>query len=132
MALATNLLQGSPSEWALLKRHKDEDFFGVQASRGLAAGLFEGLGKQLLAGQPGAGCWQLQRRRSTASCCAPCLSPAPPHPALPHPAHLCLDPPQVCGGYADTMARCAQLIEDTCQVSFVDINFGCPIDLVCR
>lgn len=40
--------------------------------------------------------------------------------------------PQLCGGYADTMARCAQLVEDTCQVDFVDLNFGCPIDVVCR
>ena len=65
---------------------------------------------------------------STAKRCAPCFSLAPPRPALPTPVW----PLQVCGGYADTMARCAQLIEDTCQVSFVDINFGCPIDLVCR
>lgn len=39
---------------------------------------------------------------------------------------------QICGGYADSMARCAQLLEEHAQVDFVDVNMGCPIDLVCN
>jgi len=66
MSVATNLLQGQASEWALLKKHPDEDCFGVQ----------------------------------------------------------------LCGGFGDAMARCAQMVEENLQVDFVDVNFGCPIDVV--
>ena len=37
---------------------------------------------------------------------------------------------QVCGSFPDTMARCAELISNKCSVDFVDINVGCPIDLI--
>ena len=37
---------------------------------------------------------------------------------------------QICGAYPDTMTRCAQIINDTLDVDFVDINCGCPIDLI--
>ncbi|XP_028672949.1 tRNA-dihydrouridine(47) synthase [NAD(P)(+)]-like [Erpetoichthys calabaricus] len=66
MAVCTNLLQGQPSEWALLKRHHSEDIFGVQLE----------------------------------------------------------------GGFPDTMTKCAELLNQTIDVDFVDINVGCPIDLV--
>lgn len=67
MALATNLLEGKPSEWALLKRHEDEDVFGIQ----LAA------------------------------------------------------------GYPDVFTRTMELVESQVSVDFVDLNLGCPLDMVC-
>ncbi|XP_059176502.1 tRNA-dihydrouridine(47) synthase [NAD(P)(+)]-like [Physella acuta] len=39
---------------------------------------------------------------------------------------------QICGSYPDTMTRCAQLLTETCDVDFIDINCGCPIDLIYR
>lgn len=66
MALATNLLQGSPSEWALVKRHTSEDLYGVQ----------------------------------------------------------------LCGSNAEAMTKCAQLLDEQTSIDFIDINMGCPIDLI--
>ena len=68
MAVVTQLLQGDSREWALLRRHKSEDIFGVQ----------------------------------------------------------------ICGGYSDTIARCCQLLDENIEVDFIDINMGCPIDMVCK
>ena len=46
-----------------------------------------------------------------------------------HPIEDCFGV-QVCGGYPDTMTRCAELLNETCDIDFIDINMGCPIDLV--
>uniref|UniRef100_A0AAY4CFK3 tRNA-dihydrouridine(47) synthase [NAD(P)(+)] n=1 Tax=Denticeps clupeoides TaxID=299321 RepID=A0AAY4CFK3_9TELE len=37
---------------------------------------------------------------------------------------------QLEGCFPDTMTRCAELLNDNIEVDFVDINSGCPIDLV--
>ncbi|KAI0231880.1 tRNA-dihydrouridine(47) synthase [NAD(P)(+)]-like [Lamellibrachia satsuma] len=37
---------------------------------------------------------------------------------------------QLCGSYTDTMTRCAQLLQENIEMDFVDINCGCPLDLV--
>ncbi|XP_069110422.1 tRNA-dihydrouridine(47) synthase [NAD(P)(+)]-like isoform X2 [Argopecten irradians] len=37
---------------------------------------------------------------------------------------------QICGAFPDTLTRCCQLINDELSVDFVDLNCGCPIDLV--
>lgn len=38
---------------------------------------------------------------------------------------------QVCGNFPDVMTKCAQLLTEQIKVDFIDINMGCPIDLVC-
>ncbi|ESO95224.1 hypothetical protein LOTGIDRAFT_144742, partial [Lottia gigantea] len=37
---------------------------------------------------------------------------------------------QICGGFPDTMTRCAQLLQEQTTVDFIDINCGCPIDMI--
>uniref|UniRef100_A0A8R1HQN4 tRNA-dihydrouridine(47) synthase [NAD(P)(+)] n=1 Tax=Caenorhabditis japonica TaxID=281687 RepID=A0A8R1HQN4_CAEJA len=37
---------------------------------------------------------------------------------------------QLAGGFADSMAKAAQIVVDNFDVDFVDINMGCPIDVV--
>mmetsp|Transcript_27643 Transcript_27643/g.61466 ORF Transcript_27643/g.61466 Transcript_27643/m.61466 type:complete len:649 (+) Transcript_27643:89-2035(+) len=68
MAIGSCLLQGQNSEWALMKRHPDEDIFGVQ----------------------------------------------------------------VAAGFPDQFTRVSELLESQCTVDFVDVNMGCPLDIVCN
>lgn len=67
MAVATNLLQGQSSEWALLKRHPEEDVFGIQ----------------------------------------------------------------IAAGFPDQATRCCEVLEKHVSMDFVDLNLGCPLDLIC-
>eukprot|EP00560_Eucampia_antarctica_P009055 CAMPEP_0197828308 /NCGR_PEP_ID=MMETSP1437-20131217/4897_1 /TAXON_ID=49252 ORGANISM="Eucampia antarctica, Strain CCMP1452" /NCGR_SAMPLE_ID=MMETSP1437 /ASSEMBLY_ACC=CAM_ASM_001096 /LENGTH=547 /DNA_ID=CAMNT_0043429479 /DNA_START=75 /DNA_END=1715 /DNA_ORIENTATION=- len=67
MAVAQNLLEGKSGEWALLKRHPDEDIFGVQ----------------------------------------------------------------IAAGFPDMYTRVCEVIEKEMDVDFVDLNLGCPLDIMC-
>ena len=85
--------QGKQSEWALVKRHKSEDIFGVQVLD----------------------CY--------VTITLIMILPPPPPSSL-------LLVYQICGSFPDTMSRCAELLSTHIDVDFVDINCGCPIDLV--
>jgi tRNA-dihydrouridine synthase 3 len=37
---------------------------------------------------------------------------------------------QVCGGWTDSMTRCAEILNNHVDCDFVDVNMGCPIDIV--
>ena len=37
---------------------------------------------------------------------------------------------QVCGAFPDTMTKCAEMLCQHVEVDFIDINCGCPIDLI--
>ncbi|KAJ1367776.1 hypothetical protein KIN20_028765 [Parelaphostrongylus tenuis] len=37
---------------------------------------------------------------------------------------------QLAGGFPDTMTKCAQIVVDEMDVDFIDVNMGCPIDVV--
>ncbi|KAL6885610.1 hypothetical protein ACP4OV_010389 [Aristida adscensionis] len=37
---------------------------------------------------------------------------------------------QICGPYPDIVARTVELVDNECSVDFIDINMGCPIDIV--
>lgn len=39
---------------------------------------------------------------------------------------------QICGANVEIMSKAAQLINETCEVDFIDINMGCPLDFVYR
>lgn len=68
MALSVPLLQGSQSEWALVRRHPCEKLFGAQ----------------------------------------------------------------LCGANVHVLTKAGQVVEEVADVDFIDINLGCPIDLIYR
>lgn len=66
MACVVPVLSGLAQEWALVRRHKSEDVFGVQ----------------------------------------------------------------LCGNNADLITYAAQVLSETCDIDYIDLNIGCPIDLI--
>lgn len=39
---------------------------------------------------------------------------------------------QICGNNPHTISRTAQLLQENAEVDFIDLNLGCPIDLIYR
>lgn len=37
---------------------------------------------------------------------------------------------QICGNGAQLVTQAAQLLQENCSIDFVDLNIGCPIDLI--
>ncbi|XP_037090565.1 tRNA-dihydrouridine(47) synthase [NAD(P)(+)]-like, partial [Pollicipes pollicipes] len=37
---------------------------------------------------------------------------------------------QICGNNPGLLTRCSQLLNETCELDFIDINLGCPIEMV--
>ncbi|KAJ8905347.1 hypothetical protein NDN08_001854 [Rhodosorus marinus] len=68
MAIAEHVLKGEKDEWALLRRHKSEDIFGVQLA----------------------------------------------------------------GNLSDIVGKASEIVNKKCDVDFIDLNAGCPIDMVCK
>lgn len=66
MACVLPLLNGNAPEWALARRHKSEDIFGIQ----------------------------------------------------------------LCGNSPDLITYAAQMMRETCDIDYIDLNIGCPIDLI--
>ncbi|EFX79838.1 hypothetical protein DAPPUDRAFT_304378 [Daphnia pulex] len=66
MAMAETLVGGGQQEWALVRKHKSEDLFGVQ----------------------------------------------------------------ICGANPYILGKCSQLLEENTEIDFIDLNLGCPIDMV--
>lgn len=66
MACVVPILNGYASEWALTRRHKSEDIFGVQ----------------------------------------------------------------LCGNNAELITYAAQILSENCEIDYIDLNIGCPIELI--
>lgn len=121
MLLAT-LPQGQPSEWALLKRHPSEDCFGVQ----LCGGYPDAMARCAQVRRPAVGAWAAAFCKATADTCCDAYTLHGSHRWR----HSVLTANCLAG--LPSLSSLAQLIEETCSVDFVDLNFGCPIDVVCR
>ena len=100
--MATNLLQGHKSEWALLKRHPEEDIFGfiplqkIQFFFSFRCKFFLPVFNQKFKKQKE----KIVKLKESKSGI------------------------QLAGGYVDSMSRCAELLDDTIDVSFSFLIFS--------